>query len=179
MIYVLLADGFEEIEALTPVDYLRRAGLSVKMLGIGKKQVTGGHGITVTADEVLETVPGDAEMVIMPGGLGGVDGMRGSKTAKTLIEKAAKEARVSAICAAPTLLAEMGLLDGKKCICYPDMTEKLTAGGGIVADENVVCDGNLITSRGAGTSELFAFAIIEAMCGKPVAEKIRRGICAR
>ena len=118
MVYVFLADGFEEIEALTPVDYLRRAGIEVATCGIGHKTVTGSKGIPVVCDKQIEEISLEkADMLILPGGLGGVKGISESACAMKLISEAyARGIRISAICAAPTILAKMGLLQGKKCV---------------------------------------------------------------
>ena len=181
MVYLFLADGFEEIEALTQVDYLRRAGIDIKTCGIGGEYITGSKGITVKADMRIEQVSlADADMLILPGGLGGVKGIRESEKAMSLLRQAyAAGIRISAICAAPTVLAELGMLKGKKCICYPSMTDELTAGGGIVCDKSVVCDGTFITAKAAGASEEFSFAIITALKGKAAADAVRESICAR
>lgn len=182
MVYVFLADGFEEIEALTQVDYLRRAGIDVKTCGIGKMLVVGSKRIGVQADMPLEDVTLDnADMLILPGGLGGVKGISESARAMQLIREAyAKGIRISAICAAPTILAKLGLLKGKKCVCYPDMLCELEKGGAVVcADSAVVCDGLFITAKAAGASEEFAFAIIETLKSKAAALNVKESICAR
>ncbi len=181
MVYLFLADGFEEIEALTQVDYLLRAGIEIKTCGIGKEYITGSKGITVKADMPIDNVTlDDAEMLILPGGLGGVSGIETSEKAMALLKVAYMSGiRISAICAAPTVLAKCGMLDGKMCICYPDMTSVLAENGGIVTDKAVVCDGNFITAKAAGASEEFSFAIIAALKDKDAAEAVRRSICAR
>ena len=182
MVYLFLADGFEEIEALTQVDYLRRAGIDVKTCGIGGEVITGGHGIAVRADMPIEQASAEnAEMLILPGGLGGVAGIEASAPAMALLGEAYQRGiRISAICAAPTILAKNRMLSGKKCVCYPDMLDELTAGGGIACPESaVVRDGNFITAKAAGASEQFAFALIEALKGKQAAETVRESICAR
>ncbi len=181
MVYLFLADGFEEIEALTQVDYLRRAGIEIKTLGIGKEYITGTRRITVKADMLIDDAdPTGFEMLILPGGLGGVEGISSSEKALEMIKYAFdSKKKVSAICAAPTILAKMGLLKGKKCICYPSMTDDLRENGATVVDEAVVCDGLLITAKGAGASEQFSFEIIASLKGRAAAEKVRESICAR
>ena len=118
-------------------------------------------------------------MLILPGGMGGVNGLTNSKEACELIRYAAENARLAAICAAPTLVASLGLVKGKKCICYPGMEDILAENGGVVTTESVVVDGNLVTSRGPGTSEQFALTLIALLAGKDVSERIRKGLVAR
>lgn len=182
MVYLFLADGFEEVEALTQVDYLRRAGVYVTTVGVTGEYVTGTRGITVKADALLENTAfcGDVEMIILPGGLGGVNNMKASAKVVETIKCAANNGKyIAAICAAPTILAELGLLRGKKCICYPDMTDILIEHGGLCEDKAVVRDGNFITSKSAGTAEQFALSLIEILCGKDASEKVRHSIYAR
>lgn len=181
MVYVFLADGFEEIEALTQVDYLRRAGIEVCTLGIGSEYITGSKKITVRADKRIEDATlEDVEMIVLPGGLGGVKGISESACAMKLLREAyVSGKRISAICAAPTILAREGWLKGKKCVCYPDMTEELEKAGGVVCEDSVVCDGLFITAKAAGASEEFSFAIIEALKSRAAAQSVRRSICAR
>ena len=144
--------------------------------------VVGSKRIGVQADMPLEDVTLDnADMLILPGGLGGVKGISESQRAMQLVREAyAKGIRISAICAAPTILAKLGLLKGKKCVCYPDMLCELEKGGAVVcADSAVVCDGLFITAKAAGASEEFAFAIIEALKSKAAALNVKESICAR
>lgn len=182
MVYLFLADGFEEIEALTQVDYLRRAGIEIKTLGIGKEYITGTRGIVVKSDmSVDDAEMTGVDMLILPGGLGGVDGIFGSEKAISMIREAySKNVYIAAICAAPTILAKLGMLNGKKCICYPSMTDELALGGGIVMkDSAVVHDGNFITAKAAGSSEEFSFEIIRTLKNDTAAESVRKSICAR
>ena len=182
MVYLFLADGFEEVEALTQVDYLRRAGIYVTTVGVTGEYVTGARGITVKADAKLENAAfsDDVEMLVLPGGLLGVENLGKSDKVKRMISAAAESGKyVAAICAAPTLLSGMGLLAGRKCICYPDMTDILEKDGAVVTDAPVVTDGKFITSKSAGTAEQFAFALIGALSSKESAEKVRRSIYAR
>ena len=179
MVYIFLADGFEEIEALTQIDYLRRAGIDIISVGIGGKRIKGAHGIEVTADTTEDEISEDGiEMVILPGGLGGVDGIKSSKRALEVIRSCAENGTfIAAICAAPTILSQMGLLDGKRAVCYPSMSDEL--GNCIPCGERVAVDGKFITAIAAGASEEFSFVLIEALCGKKAAEKVRAGIYAR
>ena len=125
MVYIILGNGFEEIEAIAPCDILRRGGVEVQFAGIGGKKIIGGHGITVEADVTVEEMQ-DAEMVILPGGLGGVESIRGSETAMNAVKNAWESGKfVCAICAAPTILAQLGITDGKKATCYPGMENEM------------------------------------------------------
>lgn len=167
MYYCILAEGFEEIEALTVTDVLRRAGVSVKNASVSGEYVTGAHGITVKSDCLVKDALAakDAEGVILPGGMPGTINIKESAEAKTLIKGAFEKGLLTAaICAAPSVLGEMGVLSGKRCTCYPGFEDKLK--GGILSDEKVVADGNVITSRGPGTALLFALELVRHITGK-------------
>ena len=182
MVLLFLADGFEEIEALTQVDYLRRAGVEVKTVGLNGEYACGTRKIIVKADALIENTEysDDVEMVILPGGLGGMNAIKTSEKACEIITQAAKDNKfVAAICASPTVLAHLGLLKDKKCICYPGMEDELVAGGGIVENKAVVTDGKIITARAAGASEEFSFELIRLLCSDEVKEQVRKSICAR
>lgn len=176
MVYILLAPGFEEAEALVPADLLRRAGVPVSLTGVGGKTVTGAHGIPVTADAVVEQValhPGD--MLVLPGGPG-VAALEGSDTVLSLIRQAAQEEELwlAAICAAPTLLARMGLLRGRRAVCYPGMEGDLTVNGATPRmDCSTVVDGKFITGRAPGSAFDFGLALVEALAGAPAAQRVR------
>ncbi|MDR1095721.1 MAG: DJ-1/PfpI family protein [Spirochaetaceae bacterium] len=173
-VLVFLADGFEEVEAVTPVDFLRRAGVEVMTVGVeGSKTVTGSHGVPVVADRTILEIgflPYDA--VILPGGMPGSANLAASGRAGSLVREAVVKGKlVAAICAAPAVvLAPLGILAGKTYTCFPGM-EKDVCGATWVADD-VAVDGNIITSRGAGTAALFALAVIEYLLGREAAEKI-------
>lgn len=182
MVLLFLADGFEEIEALTQVDYLRRAGVQVKTVSLGDEYVVGTRNITVKADALLSETEytGDVEMVIMPGGMGCRNALMKNERVASVTKKAAEDGKyVAAICASPTVLAHLGLLKGKKCVCYPGMEEELKAGGGVFTDKAVVTDGNFVTARAAGASEELAFELIRLLKGKAAAEEVKKSICAR
>lgn len=175
MIYVFLADGFEEIEALAPVDILRRAGLSVKTVGIGSKTVTGSHGIPVVADcAEADVVPEDAEMVILPGGKGTPHLDESELVARCVHYCVAHDRWVGAICAAPSVLGHLGVLEGKKATCFPGYEKELT--GAQVSDAYAMRDGKIITGRGAGASVEFALTIVSALCGEDAADGLRKTI---
>ena len=182
MVLLFLADGFEEIEALTQVDYLRRAGIEVVTVGLCGEYAEGTRKIVVKADTTIEKTQytSDVEMVILPGGLGGMNAIKSSKEACEIIKKADADGKyVTAICASPTIFAHLDMVRGKKCVCYPGMEDELIAAGGIYVNEAVVTDGRMITARAAGASEEFSFELIRALKGKDVAENVRKSICAR
>jgi len=174
-VLVLLGKGFEEIEALAPVDLLRRAGLAVTLASLESScQVTGRSGITVVADEVLETVPAEAfGMLVIPGGPG-VAGMRTDGRAAGLAGMFARAGKVvAAICAAPLVLKDAGLLDGARFTAHFSTRAELP---GALWDEAVVEDGCLITSRGAGTAIDFGLALVARLRGADAATEVARAI---
>lgn len=178
MVYILLGEGFEEAEALVTADVLRRAEVPVSLTGIGGDFVAGSHGITVKTDVTVESVSlSGGDMVVLPGGLGGVASMEGSGPAMALIRQAAENPEIwlAAICAAPTLLGRWGLLEGKDAVCYPGMEEGLT-GAQPRMDRGVVVDGKIITGRAAGSAFDFGLALVEALAGAAEADKVRHGI---
>ena len=190
---VFLADGFEEVEALTPVDYLRRAGVEVTVAGVSKTEITGSHGIKVNADAALsDSLLGEKyDAVIAPGGMPGAANL----AASPLVEKLFKDAEgrgavIAAICAAPVVvLAKAGLLKNRRYTCYPTMENDLLkfAGsnykalteGAVHLEERVVVDGNLVTARGPGVAEEFALALVEKLAGKAARDSLHKGIVAR
>jgi 4-methyl-5(b-hydroxyethyl)-thiazole monophosphate biosynthesis len=176
MIYLFLADGFEEIEALTPVDILRRAGKQVTTVGIGGKTVTGSHGISVLADVAdTDLALTDADMIILPGGMPGTLHLDASPVVHHAIDSAmTKGTYIAAICAAPTILGKRGLLDGKKAICYPGMEADLK--GATLADSTVVQDGKIITAAGMGAALPFALKLVEILCGADAAKKLATAV---
>jgi len=177
MVYILLAPGFEEAEALVPADLLRRAKVDVKLASIAGEMVSGSHGITVAADTTLEHVDlSQAEMVVLPGGGVGVKNLGGEPAVEQLVRQAAEKGLwVAAICAAPTLLGRWGLLEGKNAVCYPGMEDGLT-GAQPHMDQGVVVDGKLITGRAAGSAFDFGLALVEALRGKGEAERVRHAV---
>ncbi|MBE7042498.1 MAG: DJ-1/PfpI family protein, partial [Ruminococcaceae bacterium] len=169
-----LAEGFEEIEALTVVDYVRRAGIELKTVGVTGKIVTGSHGIPVTADLLPEetTVP---NMVVLPGGLPGTNYLNESEYVRSILTKCLEHGGMAAaICAAPSVLGGMGLLKGKTAICYPGFEEKLL--GATISETPVVRDGAIITAKSAGVANQFAYAIISALTNQEKAEEIRNQV---
>jgi len=180
MVYVLLADGFEEIEAIAPIDILRRANVEVATVSLSNElMVTGGHGICVKADIFLEQIGfQELEMLVLPGGLAGVNAIAKNPAAMDLIKKVWKEGKkIAAICAAPSLLAKAGIIDGLSFVCYPSVSDDvITAGGIYIPDQNVVCDNNLITGKAAGSSINFALELVATIINKETAEQIRNTI---
>lgn len=176
MIAILLGNGFEEAEALIPVDFLRRADLDVKTVSLYTNYpVTGGHGIAVKADCLFSDLTALPEAVILPGGLGGVNEIEKCPKALELVRRCMEEGRVvGAICAAPTILSHLGLLQNKKVTCYPDMRHELQCKEWL--NLPVVTDGNLVTSKAAGTASEFAFALIEILKGKEAAQKVKESV---
>ncbi|MDR0442538.1 MAG: DJ-1/PfpI family protein [Treponema sp.] len=170
---VLLADGFEEVEAVTPIDYLRRAGVEVTTAAIGKSaSVKGARGIQINADITLEGHDAAWDAVVLPGGMPGASNLAASKETSALIKIMAADGKlICAICASPAVvLFPLGLLSGKKFTCYPGLEEKVK--DGVWSEHKVVIDGNIITSRGAGTAGHFAVAIIEKLLDEETAKKI-------
>ena len=177
MVCVLLGTGFEEAEALIPVDLLRRAGVPVTLAGLSEREVTGSHQITVKADKLLSEIdPADVEMIFLPGGSGGVKAISTCPEALELICTLYDQGRyVAAICAAPTLLASLGLLDGRKAVCYPGMENQM-AGATVQEGSPVVVDDTVITGEAAGSAFTFGLRLVELLRGPAAAEKVRAGI---
>ncbi|MDR2344423.1 MAG: DJ-1/PfpI family protein [Spirochaetaceae bacterium] len=179
--YLFLADGFEEVEALTPADYLRRAGMDVKLVSIsGERTVTGAHGIPVLADMLIKeaSVSADWDGLILPGGLPGASNLAASAELDALLKKASgTSALICAVCAAPALvLAPKGLLEGRAWTCYPGMEKEAGAAVKTWRDERVVADGNVITGRAAGTAGEWSVKIIEKLLGAETAVKVARSV---
>lgn len=180
MVYIMLGTGFEEIEALAPVDLLRRAGVEVKTVGIDGKVVCGGHGIGVEADIGPEQMDLEhMEMIVLPGGLGGVASIRASRETLAAVKYAYDHDRyVAAICAGPTVLADLGIMDGRNATCFPGQVGNMKDAV-IVPDASVVRDGKVITGTSAGCAIPFALALIEALKGSEMARTIRDQIVIR
>lgn len=178
MVYLFLANGFEEVEALTPLDLLRRAGVEVTTVGIGGDHVVGSHGIPVTAD-IADVLYRDSkpEMVILPGGMPGAKNLDASRTVETALAAASKNGGyLAAICAAPMVLGKRGYLTGKRAICYPGFEKDLL--GATIADTRVVTDGKVITGAGMGVALEFGLALVAALKGQAVADNLRRAVLA-
>lgn len=175
MVYICLAYGFEEIEALAPLDLLRRAGVEVYTVGIGTQTVTGAHGVQICADLTEEQIVFSSalEMLILPGGGDGTEHLNASKTVQELIDYAMERGiYIAAICAAPTILGRRGLLAGRCAVCYPGM-EKLLLDAN-VSDRPVMVDDTIITARGVGVALQFALELVHLLCGEDVARQLRQ-----
>lgn len=176
MILVLLADGFEEIEALTPVDMLRRAGLNVKTVAIGSKIAVGSHKIPVICDmEAAEVKEDEISMVILPGGMPGSLNLDASSYTDKFIDAALKNGgRLAAICAAPLVLGRRGLLSNKEAICYPGFEHELK--GAKISEKSVVTDGNITTAKGMGVALAFAEELVRLCCGEKRANELSAAV---
>lgn len=178
MVYILLGNGFEEAEALVTADVLRRGNLPVSLVGIGDRTVTGAHGISVAADDLVEDISlTSGDMLVMPGGMGGVYSMEDSAHAMALARQAAEDGSIwlAAICAAPTLLARHDIIgNGQKAVCYPGMEDLMLPAGVVPCmDVPAVRDGMLITGKGPGTVYDFALALLEVLTDPQTAAQIK------
>jgi 4-methyl-5(b-hydroxyethyl)-thiazole monophosphate biosynthesis len=174
---VHFAEGFEEIEALTIVDVLRRAEIPTEMVSVtGQRQVAGAHGIKIITDIVFEDVNYDeAAMVILPGGLPGAKNLQDHEgLSKILKEKAAKKEPIAAICAAPMVLGGLGILEGKKAVCYPGFEEHMK--GATVQNSLAVKSDNIITGKGPGAALNFSLEIVKNIKGKETAQALAKGM---
>lgn len=176
MVYVFLAEGFEEVEALTVVDLLRRANVDVKMVGVGATYITGSHGITVKADildkDLTDELP---EMIVLPGGMPGTLNLEASEIVQKMIKLCAKKGSfIAAICAAPSILGHLGLLNGKKAVCYPGFEKDLI--GAEIQLSSVCLDSNIITARGVGAAIEFALELIKCLKNRALADEIKEAI---
>ena len=180
MVYVLLGTGFEETEAIAPIDLLRRAGIEVITVGLNGKTVYGSHKIGVVADITAEEMDLAAmDMVVLPGGLGGVASIRASQAAMDAIRYANENRKfIAAICAAPTILAQLGITDGKPAVCYPGCEAEM-GGATMVSDAPCVRDDLVITGASAGCAIAFGLALIEALKGTEEAKRIETQIVIR
>ena len=180
MFYCFLADGFEETEALAPVDILRRAGVAVSTVGVGSEVIRGSHNIRVKADVTADSLAlsSDVQGVILPGGMPGVKNLDADDTVHAAIEYCDQRGLlICAICAAPSIIGRMGLLKGKRATCFPGFEDTLL--GADVTGAKVVADGNVITSKGAGCALDFGFAIVEKVCGKDKADAVAAAMQCR
>lgn len=180
MVYMLLGTGFEETEAIAPLDLLRRAGVTVQTVGLNGKIVYGSHGIGIETDiEIGQIDLTDVEMVVIPGGLGGVASIRACTPAMDALKFAADNGKfVGAICAGPTVLADLGITDGKNATCYPGCEEGMGRAN-MVANAAAIRDGLVITGTSAGSAIPFGLALVEALKGPETAEMIAKQIVIR
>ena len=180
MVYLLLGTGFEETEAVAPLDLLRRAGVEVLTVGVTGKTVYGSHKIGIEADITIDEMDlTNLEMIILPGGLGGVATARASRKALDALRFAWENDKyVAAICAGPTVLADLGITDGKKATCYPGCEEKMGCAN-MLPDRAAVRDGKLITGTSAGCAIAFGLELVAALKGQDTADTIRQQIVIR
>jgi len=176
MVYIILGTGFEEIEAVAPCDILRRGGVQVQYAGIGGKLIKGGNGITVQAECTVEEMDLDAmEMIVLPGGMGGVHSILGSECAMNAVRFAHENGKlVAAICAAPTILAKLHITDGKHAVVYPGMEDQM--GSAVMEDANAVRDGSVLTGRAPGAAMDFGYMLLQTLRGEETAQKVRTGM---
>ena len=177
MVYMFFADGFEESEAIVPLDMLKRGGVEIKTVSItDSPYVTGSHKITIKTDLTISEITDEPlEMVILPGGMPGASNLRASEAVvNTVLKTAENDGYVAAICAAPYILGELGLLKNKKAICYPGFEDRLI--GADVVIEDVICDGNVITAIGMGAAMKFGYALVSLLKGRETADKIAKSI---
>ena len=179
MVALFLAPGFEEVEALTPADVLRRAGVEVRLVGVGGREIAGAHGIAVVCDwEARQLDCRDLAMVVLPGGMPGAANLEQSEQVQRCLDYAAGEDLwIAAICAAPYVLGKKGLLRGRRATCFPGYEDQLE--GAVYTGQPVEVDGRFITARGAGVALDFALALVSALKGPGEAASIRAAMQAR
>ena len=173
---ILLADGFEELEAVAIIDVLRRADIEVVSAGLKEGPVSSARNVKVVPDTIIDNINvDDFDMVVLPGGLPGADNLNADERVRTLIRDFNSKGKVTgAICAAPYVLANAGVLEGKRATAYPSFKDKL--GPAVYEEKTVVEDGNIMTSRGPGTAICFALAIVERFAGKEKAQQVKEGM---
>ncbi len=179
MVYILLADGFEDMEALTPLDILRRANIETRLVGVKNTVVTSAHKLTVQVDCTLDEVDMlSCEMLVLPGGAG-VEQLKATPAVLSLVKEAHTKGKlIAAICAAPTILAELGLLQNRRAVCYPTCEAALVAQEArLQYDENVTHDQHIITAQAAGASLDFALKLVAMLRGWAAADTVRQSIC--
>lgn len=177
MVYVFLANGFEEMEALAPVDLLRRAGVEVFTVGVGSDMIVSSHNIPVKTDTTVDKIVlnDELEMIVLPGGMPGTLNLEANGVVQSSIDYCVENKKyICAICAAPSILGHKGLLKGRNAICFPGFKEDLC--GAIISEKYVVSDGNFITARGAGVAVDFGLEIVKALGGSELSNKIRETI---
>ena len=179
MIYLFLAEGFEEVEAICPLDLMRRAGLSVTTVGIGGSTIVGAHGIGIQADvsdtDFSPNAITAADLVFLPGGMPGTLNLAASPTVTESIVRANElGAYLAAICAAPSILGDMGLLAGKEATCYPGFESYLV--GAKLSEKRVVTDGTILTAAGMGVALEFGLAIVSLLCGEDKAKELAHAV---
>ena len=175
-VVIILADGFEELEAVAIIDVLRRAGIGIVSAGLHEGPVSSARQIKVIPDTLIDTITSDDfDMLVLPGGMPGASNLNADERVGGLIRDFNRKGKMmGAICAAPFVLANAGILDGKRVTSYPSFKDKL--GAAIYEEKPVVEDGNILTSRGPGTALSFALAIVEKLAGKEKAQQIKEAM---
>ncbi len=177
MVYIFLANGFEELEALAPIDILRRAGVEVVTVGVDSTEITASHKVVFNADTTVDKITLDdkLEMIVLPGGMPGTLNLENNDYVQAAIDYCVKNDKyVSAICAAPSILGHKGLLKGRKAVCFPGFEKDLE--GAEIAEIGVAEDGKFITAKGAGVCIEFALKLVEKLVSAEKADEIKRGI---
>ncbi len=180
MIYIFLANGFEEMEALAPTDILRRAKCDVKTVAVGASEIVSSHGVAVRPDITEDQIQLDdeLEMIVLPGGMPGTLNLEASEFVQKAVDHCAENGKyIAAICAAPSILGHKGLLKGKRATSFPSFTKDLE--GAQVLDDLVVADGKIITAKGAGASIEFGLKLAEMITSKETSDNIRAGMQCR
>lgn len=179
-VFVFLADGFEDVEAVTPIDYLRRAGVDVTVVGVTGRTVTSSHQLSMVCDLPLSELRAGSlpDLAVLPGGSGGSRNLAASTPLRSFITRMNDEKRlIGAICAAPSVvLGAWDLLAGRNWTCYPGTEGKLKP---VPSENRVVVDGNLVTSRSSGTAEEFSLVLVGLLCGAAAAKTVAEAIIAR
>ena len=174
MFYMFFADGFEEVEAIAALDVIRRAGIEIESVGIGSKEIKGAHNITVICDKTEEEISVSDKLygIILPGGMPGTKNLQKNKTVNEFIDYCNENSLyLCAICAAPMILGQKGLLNGKKATCFPGFEEYLE--GAVIGNEYVCTDGKIITAKGMGSAVNFGLEIVSAIKGENVASELK------
>lgn len=176
MVYILLGNGFEETEAVAPMDILRRGGVEAAFAGIGGRSIEGAHGVSILCDVSAEKIDlNSAEMLVIPGGLGGVKSVLGSAETMELLEKAAERGTaLGAICAGPLVLHRIGALGGKRAVCYPGMEDEMPGAEFISAP--VCTDGAIVTGRGPGAALDFGFELLKYLKSGEAVEELKKAM---
>ncbi|MCD8187978.1 MAG: DJ-1/PfpI family protein [Ruminococcus sp.] len=177
MIYVFLANGFEEVEAIAPIDLLRRSGKEVVTAGVGGKNVVGSHKIPVAADISAEEIVlgDDLEMIVLPGGMPGTLNLEKDSSVQKAIDYCSEHNKyIAAICAAPSILGHKNLLNGKTAVCYEGFEDQLS--GAEIGTESIAVDGNIITARGAGVAVKFGLKLVEILVSAEASQKLSKSI---